>query len=880
MKLFIKNVGRILFISGCYLLNLIPLSATHNRAGEITLRQVSGYTYEITITTYTYTLSPATAARNQLEVQWGDNSSSSASRVSMINLPNDYTRNLYNAFHTFPGPGTYTIVVQDPNRNFGVKNIPNSVNVIFSIKTTININPQIGNNNTPVLLNPPFDKAALNQLFIHNPSAYDSDGDSISYKLTICTQQNGEPIPNYKLPPSSDTLYVNPKTGDLVWDAPTDTGIYNIAMNIEEWRKGIKIGNIARDMQVEVYRTTNKPPVNDSLPSLCVEAGKVINLDITSTDPDNDSLVHSFFGGPLILDEDSATYTTISSVHGSITSRFTWPTTCDHVRVQPYSVVIKTEDRNNKLVLIDIDNLNINVLGPSPKNLQVVSGSDRIRLQWDRSVCSNVKSYMVYRKIDPSSYLIDSCTYGLPGSSGFVLIGTTSSFNDTAFIDSNNGKGLSQGIEYCYRVVAVFENGTNSYPSDEICGSLVPGAPSLLNASVIVHDNTAGKIYISWVKPLHLDTIPANGPYEYVIYRSDDLWGLNKQEIHRFTTSNLNDTSYNDINLNTIIYPYSYSVELYNREPGNDMLIGKAEIASTLYPAITAGDNKLRLDFEKNVPWLNYEYTVKRLNNVTGLYDSIGISSSEFYIDEGLVNGNEYCYLLESRGSRTLNGKEYFTRNISHITCGVAMDTTPPCPPVLTVKSFCESGYNHLRWSVDETEECNKDIVRYRIYYSPSYKGDMTFLDTTSSPLDTIYNHYPSNTLAGCYYVTAVDSFNNESKPSLKICVDECFNYKIPNVFTPDGDEINDVLHPFPYQYIEKIDLKIYNRSGQLVFETNDPDINWDGKYRNTNQLVSPGVYYYICDVYELRLTGPEIRNVVGFIHVYSGDKSFKNTSR
>jgi len=36
-------------------------------------------------------------------------------------------------------------------------------------------------------------------------------------------------------------------------------------MNISEWRRGIKIGNIVRDMQVEVYRTTNHAPVNDSL---------------------------------------------------------------------------------------------------------------------------------------------------------------------------------------------------------------------------------------------------------------------------------------------------------------------------------------------------------------------------------------------------------------------------------------------------------------------------------------------------------------------------------------------------------------------------------------------------------------------------------------
>ena len=86
----------------------------------------------------------------------------------------------------------FEILVEDPNRNEGVDNIPNSVQVVFSIKTILQINPTLGFNNTPVLLNPPVDKAAVNQVFIHNPAAYDIDGDSLSYEMTVCTGENGE----------------------------------------------------------------------------------------------------------------------------------------------------------------------------------------------------------------------------------------------------------------------------------------------------------------------------------------------------------------------------------------------------------------------------------------------------------------------------------------------------------------------------------------------------------------------------------------------------------------------------------------------------------------------------------------------------------------
>ena len=65
--------------------------------------------------------------------------------------------------------------------------------------------------------------------------------------------------------------------------------------------------------------------------------------------------------------------------------------------------------------------------------------------------------------------------------------------------------------------------------------------------------------------------------------------------------------------------------------------------------------------------------------------------------------------------------------------------------------------------------------------------------------------------------------------------------------------------------------MKIYSRWGNLVFETSNPDINWDGRNMITKQIVPSGVYYYICDVWEYRLNGLEVRNLSGFIQVFTG---------
>jgi len=74
----------------------------------------------------------------------------------------------------------------------------------------------------------------------------------------------------------------------------------------------------------------------------------------------------------------------------------------------------------------------------------------------------------------------------------------------------------------------------------------------------------------------------------------------------------------------------------------------------------------------------------------------------------------------------------------------------------------------------------------------------------------TEYIHYPNLSMAGCYAISAVDSFMNESVLSPKNCLDECSYYELPNVFTPNGDNHNDIYKPLPYRFVEKIDMKIF----------------------------------------------------------------------
>ena len=857
---------------GFFLFLSVNLFATHNRAGEITYRHVGGYTYEFTITTYTYLYS--SVRRAELPVSWGDGTSSI---VPILNppghvlLPNtDYLKNTYVATHTFPGAGVYEILMEDPNRNQGVNNIPNSVNVIFSIKTTMLIGSDIGSNNTPILLNPPIDKAAKGHIFIHNPAAYDPDGDSISYTITTCTGAGGQPIEGYVLPAATDTLLIT-KTGDLTWITPAQIGVYNIAIWVEEWREGLIIDRIARDMQIDVYETDNNPPVNSTISDTCLLAGDTLNIYITATDADNDQMIQEMVGGSFQVAQSPAIFEVDSSGYGYIYSHYTWATNCTHARHQPYNMVLKTTDVNDDINLVDLTSFNIKVLHRAPEGLEAFPGTDTIRLEWSPSTCGTPAGYRIYRRIGSQAYTPGYCETGVPAFTGYEFLDYVSGADHTYYTDDNHGGGLVPGYDYCYRITAYYSDGAESISSDEVCTTLIPGMPSILRVSVEADDAENGTIDVAWAVPEGevIDTL--DGPFRYEVLRMDP----GEQSFHSVAilpTVDLLDTTYTDTGTNTLIFPYTYSVLLYYEEAGSWHQLSGSETATSQYIEIEGSDNLLVLNMKKRAPWLNTQYDVYR-QDPSGDFNMIGLTHESVYADSGLKNNTEYTYRTIGMGVRPLNNREYFVQNTSHLATGIPIDTIPPCPPDLFVTSECELDtipYNLLSWKSPSDTCINQDIIHYVIYSRDSLYGDFEVMDTVGPDVFT-YLDWPSNTIEKCYAVTAVDSAYNESL-KLPYCVyNICAYYRLPNVFTPNGDGLNDIYLSWNLNgYVKKVNMKIYNRYGNEVYITQDPDINWDG--RHNGKLVTSGVYYYICDVFEPRITGTVIKTLTGFIHVYSGD--------
>jgi gliding motility-associated-like protein len=167
-----------------------------------------------------------------------------------------------------------------------------------------------------------------------------------------------------------------------------------------------------------------------------------------------------------------------------------------------------------------------------------------------------------------------------------------------------------------------------------------------------------------------------------------------------------------------------------------------------------------------------------------------------------------------------------------------------------------DDDYNHLKWTMANSP-CNKDLVGYYIYYAENSSSSLQLIDTVKPATVYSFKHNYQNAVAGCYAIAAYDSAYNVSPLSNTVCMGNCANYTLPNVFTPNGDGHNDVYHPFlPYSFIDHVEMSIYNKWGSLIYETKDPMINWDGTDQKSGKAMQTGTYYYKCRVFEIQETG------------------------
>ncbi len=874
-----------------------------------------------TIITYTETRQTE-VDRDSLLINWGDGTSEMIGRTFIRSeVAPGIQRNEYRMCHRYSGFGRYVLSFQDVNRVRNVRNIgAQSVNIPFSVFTSYSlVNPILnGCNSSPQLSQDPIDNACIGSVWTHNPGAFDVDGDSLAFEFTTPTFAPRAPIPSYVLPNmingATGSLQIDPRTGQITWDSPGIPGEYNLAFMVKSFRNGIALDTLVRDMQVFVDDCSNDPPeIQIAREEICVVAGELVEFDVVATAPLSDTeqeVVLTASGRPFDLADNPATFTPEYSRPNDpdfqpdpFRRTFRWQTTCNDISDQEYFIVLRAVDNGppRPSGLATLRSVSIKVVAPPPQDVRASVEDETITVTWENPYACETNEnpdflgFTVWRREGSNSFAPDTCETGLAGR-GYVEL-TDTEINDIAdgryFFEDQD---VQRGRTYCYRIVAAMARRTpstglifediESIPSEEVCVQLARDIPLLTKVDVLTTDATGGQIDVCWLlpDPNSLDTIQNPGPYRYVLSRAlgQTIEPGAFEEITSFETQFFDqavDTCYTDQNLDTEGTAYSYRIELF--VDNENEAVGEAQPASSVRLGGTPTDRAVDLNWTEVVPWTNDSYDIfRRLPGAT-TYDSLTTVTNGEYTDTGLINGEEYCYYVRARGSYNIEDIPSPLLNRSQEICLVPTDDVPPCPPELIVESVCDRGvdctvqdnlFNIIEW-VPSTEVCgDDDVVSYRIYFASDSSASPALVAQIESTDVLRFDHTPPEGIVGCYSITAVDANGNESVPSNEVCVTNCPIYDLPNAFTPNGDGDNDLYIPRGLCFIERVEFKIFNRWGQLVFETQDPAIEWDGTNLSGEALPS-GTYYYVGTVFERRLDGvsPGDEPVSGYIELITG---------
>jgi len=170
-------------------------------------------------------------------------------------------------------------------------------------------------------------------------------------------------------------------------------------------------------------------------------------------------------------------------------------------------------------------------------------------------------------------------------------------------------------------------------------------------------------------------------------------------------------------------------------------------------------------------------------------------------------------------------------------------------------------------WSPNPTDYLNA-LITFDNQSTENLYNQWVFITNaqyTSNDIDPVFQ-FPQDQ-PGNYDVTlkVTNEIGCQTSVSKIVIIDDVFVFYIPTAFTPNGDGLNDTFKIVG----EGIDLNsfkmtVFNKWGQLVFESNNPDIGWDGTQNGA--LVPDGVYIWKIDAKEAH--SPIVHNKNGFISI------------
>ena len=416
-------------------------------------------------------------------------------------------------------------------------------------------------------------------------------------------------------------------------------------------------------------------------------------------------------------------------------------------------------------------------------------------LSWSVSLSTDVAGYIVYLYQNGEGYAID--TIFDPAATSYIRYGSGSSSFSESFV-----------------VAALDSSGNVSPLSYEL--------HTIFTETKI--DTCSRKILIEWNS---YSSVP-NNVLDYSLLLS--INGGSYSEAARIS-SEANSFTLNDF----VIDAYYCFFVRANLEGGAFSTSNKACLSTRMQrPPQWINADYATLNNTGDKIFLSFTYDPSSEINLFRLERKSGPTGTFQWVAHEYGFNGWWVFTDDKADIRTIN---YY--RLSAVHCNLPVVTSNISSNiVLTVKN---TG-NEIKLQWPSYKQWRGDIASHTLFMNTGrgYVEKASFL-----PADTTYTlnyteiMYDIRTDKICFMVTSREGQNNPFgiegvSRSNEACIDILENITVPNIFTPDGDLINDLFRPVMTFTPSSYHLLITNRQGTVLFESGDPAEAWDGSRKGT----------------------------------------------
>jgi len=780
-----------------------------------------------------------------------------------------------------PAAGGYTVTYQRCCRGPNVTNINNPDNTGFTLTCVVpGINTGAIINSSPRFNDYPPLLLCNNDDLIFDHSATDPDGDQLVYSLvTPYSGASGlNPAPNPSPPPPyfpvnwlggysaanplgpGATIAIDPVTG-LLTASPNLLGLFVVGIRVEEYRNGVLINATTRDFLFRVFNCNLQLesilPLQEDLPSF-ISYCQGLTVDFVNNSYGGTNYEWDF-GVPGINTDVSAafapsyTYPTDGSYTVMLVVNPGWPCTDT-----AYMDIIV----NNQIAVDFTSNDSLCIFGNSFDFVAQSNGPAGSTYTWD---------------FGPNATA--------PTTTGTTISGVN--FSTTGF----NAVTVSVENNLC---VAEYTDSVYIFP-EPIAGIILPADFECGGLTVDFGNVSQNSTEYAWdfgVAGTNTDvstdfepnfTFPAPGTYTITLTSGSSpsctdqttaTITLNEQLVVAFNSEDSLCVTSNNFNFDGIVGGPPGSIFTWNFGPNASIQTSTdIDVANVVFDTIGAIPITLTGTFENCVESITQEIYLFYPPEINFTI-APGLQCAPFnaqFIDQSTAETTIYYnWDFGDGGTSTDQNPTHLYPNVGNYPVTLSIRTLNGCVDTLTLLqddlvNVRPKPTSSFTVTPDYTDICNSSIQ----FIDQSIGGADWFYwydDTTlystgaQSPYHTYVtpgNHYP--------YQIVTNEFGCKDTSSSQLFI-EPFTVFAPNTFTPDGDEFNNIFLPIVYLHVEEWHMEIFDRWGEIIWESYDVNVGWDGIGPN-GRVVQDGGYVWKVVYVSCEPHNPE-KMITGHINV------------